>query len=370
MTYNFCNFRETSGISMANAKRILLYATQAVLFFYFLFLGLHNLKTLLAPLAVAVVLSLLVLPLNRKMERSFCNRPVASILNTFLIFLISLGFLALLSLQVRNLVNDWPQIKRTMEPKVEKLKEFVFEHTPLQEEDLDRATPRGPASYFIRSGSNPGQRALGFFSTMLGFLANYLLTFVYIFFLLNHRSHFKEFLLRLFPDEKKGKVQNAISGSATVTQQYLLGRRILTGFLAAFYTIGLGITGVNNFILVSVLVAIISIIPYVGNVIGFGIAMAIGYLTSGDPMVLLGIVLTFTIGEFIESYILTPYIIGDKVDLHPFMVVLVVVVGNAVWGIVGMLLAIPLLAIVNVVLLHIDPLKPFGFLLSTEGKKK
>jgi predicted PurR-regulated permease PerM len=165
-------------------------------------------------------------------------------------------------------------------------------------------------------------------------------------------------------------VEKIITKSASVTQQYLLGRLLLIAFLSVFYAIGLGISGVNNFILVSVIAAILSLIPYLGNIIGFGLALVFGYLTSGDFTVLIGISLTFVIGQFIESYILTPYIVGDKVDLHPFLVILVVIIGNLIWGIIGMLLAIPVIAIVNVVLLNIAPLKPFGYLLSKEDREK
>ena len=85
---------------------------------------------------------------------------------------------------------------------------------------------------------------------------------------------------------------------------------------------------------------------------------------------MIGISLTFFIGQFIESYILNPYVVGDQVDLHPFLVILVVVVGNYTWGIVGMILSIPILAIINIVLLNVKSLRPFGYLFSKEGKLK
>ena len=349
---------------MANAKKILSYSTLTIIFLYFLFLSLAKVKGFLAPLTIAVVLGLLVLPLNRKMERSFLNRPLASMVNTILLFLISLGFFALISIQIKNLVDDWPMIEETMQPKMEKLKGFVFEHTPVSQADLDEASSKGP---LFGMGSSPG-KAMSFFQSVMGFFGNYLLTFVYIFFILNYRRHFMKFLLRLFPDDKRKKIREIVTKSATVVQQYLLGRLLLIGFLSIAYGIGLGLTGVNNFILVSVISAIISIIPYLGNVIGFLLAMTFGYLTSGDPGMLIGISATFFIGQFVESYILTPYVVGDKVDLHPFLVIIVVIVGNMVWGLIGMLLAIPLIAILNVLFVNIHPLKPLGYLLSKEDK--
>jgi predicted PurR-regulated permease PerM len=302
------------------------------------------------------------------MERSFMSRTWASLTNTLFLFVLSLGFFALFSMQIKNLVDDWPKITETMKPKVEKLKSFVFEHTPLSNKDLEESSKEGISVPFIGSGSNAGKKAATFFNQTLNFFGNYLLTFVYVFFSLNYRRHFKKFLLRLFPDEKRNSIENVISQSANVTQQYLLGKLILIVFLSIFYAVGLGISGVNNFILVSILAAIFSLVPYLGNILGFGMAMIFGYLTSGDSTVLIGIILTFTVGQFVESYVLQPYIVGDKVDLHPFITVLVVVAGSFVWGLVGMILAIPLLAILNIVFLNVKPLNPFGYLLSKEGK--
>lgn len=331
---------------------------------YFMFLGLVKAKGFLAPFATAIILALLILPLAQKMENGFFNRTASSLANTFLLFLISLGFMALISVQVKSFADDWPQIRKTMKPKVEKLKSFVLEHTPIKEKDMESSGKKNIVS-FLGSGSESGEKsetASGFFNAVIGFFGDYLLTFIYIFFLLNYRRRFKKFLLLLFPDEKRQEVKNVINQSAKVAQQYLVGKLLLILFLAVLYIVGLGISGVNNFILISALAALFSLIPYIGNIIGFGLAMAIGFLSSGDSSMLIGIVITFTVAQFVESYILEPYVVGDKVDLHPFFVILVVIVGNMLWGIIGMILAIPVLGILNVILLHIEPLKPFGFL--------
>lgn len=350
---------------MVSGKKILYYSTLTVLLIYFLFLGLAKAKGFLAPLMVAAILALLVLPLSHKMERGVFSRGAASLTNTIFLFLISLGFFALLSMQVKNLVDNWSDIKNTMQPKIEQLRGFVLEHTPISQSDLGSSSEKTIIP-FMGNVSSPAQKAASIFSKFISFMGTYLLTFVYVFFILNYRRHFKKFLLRLFPDRDKEEVKDVLTNSAKVTQQYLIGKLLLIAFLAILYAIGLGISGVNNFILISVIAALFSLIPYVGNIIGFGMALIFGYLTSGDPTVLLGIVITFAVAQFVESYILEPYVVGDKVDLHPFIVILVVVIGNMVWGIVGMIIAIPILAMINVVMHHIAPLQPFSFLLSDE----
>lgn len=355
---------------MSKGKKFLLYPAIIVVGLYFLFLGLTKGQAFLAPFITAVVLALLMLPLARIMERKI-GRSAASLISAFLIFLVSLGFLALVSLQLKNFVEQWPDIKKTMKPKIEQLKQFAEENTPLNKEQLqisDSASTSKNSSIPLigGSGENSGKKAASFLGTLMGAIGDYLLTFIYIFFLLNYRHKLKEFILHLFPEERRKKVKEVLSKCLKVTPQYLIGRLMLIAFLAVLYAVGLGISGVNNFILVSLIAAFLSLIPYIGNMIGLAMAMAFGYLTSGETGVLVGVLITFSIAQFIESYVLEPYVVGDRVDLHPFVVILVVVIGNLVWGVVGMVLAIPIMAIIAIILLHIPPLKPFGILLSKE----
>ena len=349
----------------SRGKEIVKYGALIILATYFLILGLFEARSFLIPLATAVILALLMLPLSRKMESSFMNRISSSLLNTFILFLVSVGFAALISMQVKTVIDDWDEIKSTMEPKIEQFQDFLFEHTPLEEEDLNQSN-EGINLPMMDEGSNPGQQAASFFNSAVKFFGDFLLTFIYIFFLLNYRTRFKDFLLMLFPDPRKNTVKKVIHETARVTQKYLVGKLFLIGLLAVLYAIGLGISGVDNFIFISLIAATLSLVPYIGNIVGFGLAMIFGYLTSGDTGILLGIIITFSIAQFVESYILEPYVVGDQVDLHPFFIILSVIIGGMIWGIMGMVLSIPILAILHVVFLHISPLKPFGFLLGQE----
>lgn len=343
-------------------KEIVVYTTLFIIGAYFLFMGLARTKGLLAPLVIGVILALVVLPLAQRMERKGMKRGYASIINTFLIFLLSVGFFALISFQIKSFVDDWPQIKEQMTPRIEQLKAFALEHTPLKEGDLESS--EASVSTLLSGGG--GQTAMNVVSAIFGFFANYLLTFIYIFFLLTYRRRFKEFIESLFPEEKRQRVREVIYESANVVQQYLIGKLILMGLLAVLYSIGLGISGVSNFILVGLIAAVLSLIPYIGNVIGFLLALSLGFLTSGETGVLIGIGITFFITQFVESYVFQPYIVGDKVDVHPFFVILVVIIGNAIWGIAGMILAIPLIGMLTIIFLHVKVLHPYGFLLSNK----
>ncbi len=335
---------------------------------YFFIKGVAAGQAFLAPLVTAVILALIVLPLSRKMEGKFIGRSFSSLVSTILIFVFSLLFFALCSLQIKNFINDWASIKKTMAPEVEEFKTFLFEHTPMSKESLESTYPEGSIP-FLDNPLNQGARALSFVRQVMNFMGVYLLTFIYIFFILNYRQHFKKFLLRLFPDRKKHHVEHILDKSAQVVQDYLSGRLILMAILAVLYAVGLGWSGVENYILIAIIASLLTLIPWIGNIIGLAMAMAFGYLTSGDLSVLWGIILTFTISQFVESYILQPYIVGDKVGLHPFFVIVFVILGGAIWGLMGMVLAIPVMAVVTIVFQNIDPLNPYGFLFGKETEE-
>lgn len=348
---------------MLRAKHILFNLTLAIVGFYFLFLGLSQAKSFLAPVLTAIVLALVILPLAEKLE-TFLKRSYSSLVSTFVLFLVSLCFMALFSFQAESFIEDWPAMRETMQPKVEQLKSYLIDNTPVKESDLGGEGDNVP---FINLGSEQAQRAVSVFNETMAFLGTYLLTFIYIFFLLNYRKRFKEFLLRLFPKEREAEIKEIISDSANVVQQYLVGKLILIGLLAILYSVGLGLSGVSNFILLSIIAALLTLIPYLGNIIGFLMVLSFAYLTTGEIGILIGITITFLASQFIESYILQPYIVGDKVDLHPFFVILVVVIGNAVWGVIGMILSIPVMAILTVIFIHVPPLHPLGFLFSNKS---
>ena len=349
-------------------KKILLIATIFIVGFYFLFLSLVEAKGFLAPLVMAIVLALLMIPLSNKLEKTFMNRGFSSLTCTIFLLILSLGIFALLSFQIKNFVDDWELIKEKMHPKIEQAESFLYEHTALTKENLDTYKEENELSA-IGGGDSPGKKAFSFMTSVLGFISNYLLVFIYIFFLLNYRRKFKLFFLKLAPSEKNRETRLIIDKTATLVQQYLIGKSFLIILLTVLYSIGLGASGVDNFILISFIAAFLSLIPFIGNIIGFGLALVFGYLTTGEMGVLIGIIITFFVVQFIESYILEPYVVGDKVNLHPFFVILSIILGNMVWGVLGMILAIPVLGILNIILNHVPSLEPFGFLLSTDKKK-
>jgi predicted PurR-regulated permease PerM len=330
---------------------------------YFLFVGLVHSKSFLSPLITAIVLALLMIPVSNKMESWGLNRGLSSFFSTLFLMIVSLLIAALVFFQIKSFVDDRDTIKEAMGPKLEQIENYFIENTKLEQAEIDAYKQKSDLSSMLANPES-GRTAVSVMGMVLGFMTNSLLMFAYIFFLLQYRKMFKKFILKLFSDEKKYEVRCVIDQTAKISQHYLFGRFILMIILAVLYSIGLGLSGVSNFILISLIAAVLSLIPFLGNIIGLFIALAFGYLTTGETSVLIGVILTFSVAQFIDSYLLQPFVLGSKVNIHPLFIILVVILGNAVWGIIGMALAIPVIGIINIAFNHIKELKPLGYLLS------
>jgi predicted PurR-regulated permease PerM len=118
------------------------------------------------------------------------------------------------------------------------------------------------------------------------------------------------------------------------------------------YAIILGITG-----------AILNIIPYVGGVIAIALPMIIAFVTKDSISYPILVFFVYIFIQFIDNHFIIPKIVASRVQINALISVIVVLIGSALWGIPGMFLSIPLTAIIKVIFDHIEPLKPWGYLL-------
>jgi predicted PurR-regulated permease PerM len=209
-----------------------------------------------------------------------------------------------------------------------------------------------------------GEQVINIVSAVTLFITNFLITFIYVFLFIHFRSRLKIFILRFFPRHRREKIAFVVSRSSSVSRRYLAGRLFLMIILTGLYYAGLAISGLQNAFFISLIAAALSIIPFVGNIIGYFIAIGVALLTNGETGSLIGITITFIIAQFVDTYILQPIVLGDRVDVHPLFIILSVILGNEVWGVMGMALAIPIFGMITVICRNVPELNPFGYLFS------
>jgi predicted PurR-regulated permease PerM len=370
------------------AKDILFYTVLLIIGLTFLFWGLVEARTFLLPLTVGALLAMIILPVCRWLEQHHIPRGWASFLSDLLLILFFAGLASVLAAQFDSLEDDWPRIQESLEPKISRLQEFIADKTGLSVQEQEQTIPGDLPGFEddtntddtdeTKNGQKDAEVGKGgsttkIFSTagtvlsqIISTLGNLLLIFVYIFFFLLYRRKFKRSVLKMVPEERQAKTNKIISDATRVSQSYLLGRILMILFLVVLYSIGLSLSGIRNAILISLLAAVLSLIPYIGNVIGFTLAVIMAFISGSGFTGAIGVAITFTITQFVESYILEPYVVGDQVDLNPVFTIIVVVLGGVLWGIVGMLIAIPLLGILKVIFDHVSVLQPLGYLFGEE----
>ena len=347
---------------------------------YILFYG----KALLTLLTVAGLIAILLNPVDNKL-REWGWKPGFSIAACILLLLLFFtGIFFAIGQQASHLSQDWPKIKERLVRHVEQVQQqapFLTGGGQSSSTEPADTTSTNTAGNGERQGPAPEssssssvfknlpfntQQLTGVLSGTLSLLADFFLMFVYIVLFLSQKGRLREFVLRRAPDDRRGETHETINKSTEVAQQYLKGRLILILILSVLYSVGFSIVGLDYAIVISVLVAVLSIIPWIGNIIGGGIAVAIAVANGGDSTMILGIVGTIALAQTLESYILTPLIVGDEVNINPLTTIVGVIAFTIMWGAIGAIVAIPILAILRIVFKHIKGMEDYAYLLGQE----
>ncbi|MEM7574479.1 MAG: AI-2E family transporter [Bacteroidota bacterium] len=316
-------------------------------------------KSLLIPLVIAALLSLMLHPLQEWLRRKGWRKgwSIAACLLSLILFFG--GIAAVVSTQAVKFVQDWPEIQQNINKQVTALEDKVGQlpgFTPGE------GSSAGAGNSFPLS-INTVRSTLG---NTLSIAGNFLLMLVYVVLLLAEKNRLYQFVLRRASDASRSKAQTAINDSRDVAINYLKGRLILIGVLSICYAIGFTVSGIKYGLLLAVLAAILSVIPYLGNIIGGGIALVIVFANGGGTTQMLGIIITMSLVQPLESYVLTPMIFKEQVDINPLSTIISVVGFGLLWGAIGAVVAIPLVAILRVVGEKIEPLQDFAYLLGTK----
>jgi predicted PurR-regulated permease PerM len=194
-------------------------------------------------------------------------------------------------------------------------------------------------------------------------LTNFILVLVYIFLLLNFRNHIRHFLIKLTPAAQQNEMEKVLNSITHVSQQYLLGLAKMIVCLWVMYSIGFSIIGVKNFLFFAIICGLLEIVPFIGNIIGTSLTLLVAAANGASLTMLILILGTYLVVQAIQGWLLSPLIVGPQVKINPFTTIVVLIVGNLIWGVPGIFIAIPLIAMFKIVCDHIDQLKPYGFLI-------
>ncbi|HEX8269376.1 MAG TPA: AI-2E family transporter [Flavobacterium sp.] len=343
-------------------KSISIYRLNAIFLFVILTtIVLYYGKEFLVPLFFAILLAMLLLPVCNKLEKWGLGRVTSTFAGMFLIVAFVAGIVGIIAAQGASLSDDWPKMQEKVQQFSQQGKELLTTKYGITAKEQESYVQKGKTK-MEQSG---GQFFQKFFSGMMGFLTAFVLTLLYFFFLMWKREKYREFFLKLVHEENRKEVKKELDQISDVAGMYLIGRLISMVFLAVFYMVGFSIVGLENGLLIALVAVLPTIVPYVGAFIGgfFPIAMA---FVGGSTDMILPIAGILIVAQIIDNNIIEPLVEGESLDISPIWTIVSIVLGELVWGIPGMILFMPMFAILKIICDHIPTLHPFSFLLENE----
>jgi len=325
-----------------------------VILFFILYIG----KEIIIPLIFSFFIAILLDPVVSYLCRRKVNRFVAIFISILLAILSLSAIIYFITSQIIMFGEMLPQLEEKIGTLISQSIQWASQFFNLSTENINVwiAQMKNEALTAGKSLIGPTIISVG------GLIAVFLLLPFYIFLILWYKKLFLEFISKLFPADKHNSVAEILVESKLLIHNYLIGLLAETGMVAVLNTLGLIILGVDYAVLLGVIGALLNIIPYVGGIVAMALTMII-VLATKSPIYALWVLLFFSIVQFIDNNIIVPKIVASKIKINEFISIVAVLVGSALWGIPGMFLSLPLVAILKVIFDRIEPLKPFGFLI-------
>lgn len=324
-------------------------------------------KGILSPLLFSCLFSILLLPLARFFELKMrLPRSVASMIAVVL-FLSAVGLIIyVIGSQIADLARDWPAFQAQISRSMYNFRGWVSEHFHITRRKQLNVVNTATSKVTAPDAAAVGTTLLSL-SSMVLFLV---FTFIYTFFFLLYRKLIMKFLESVFLEENKAKVHEIIEQVQMIIRKYIIGLLIEMAIVAIAVSVTLSILGVKYAILLGLITGIFNLIPYFGIFSSMILSATVTLGTSQDSTVVIYVLIAFVVTHLVDSNIVLPLVVGSKVRINALVTVLGVVIGEMFWGISGMFLSIPVIAVLKIIFDRVESLHAWGIILGDEEKKQ
>lgn len=337
------------------------------LFFGVLVVGiLYFAKKVLIPLMFSIFFAMLFAPLSNRMEKKGFKRAWSALISILIIVIAVACIGSLVYMQSKKLADRFPEIEQKSETFFKKAQQYVNKKLkiPLQKQDQ-----------VINEQMNSGSGSIGKIvktgvAGIVGIVGSAAIVLVLTFLLLYQREKYEAFFVRLCTDTNPEEAKKVITRITKVAQNYLTGRVISILIFTVLFTVGFVIIGLDSAFLLAFIAALLTIVPYVGSIIGGLFPFAVALVTEDSTTVALGALAVVAVIQVIDNYFIEPYIIGGEVNISAFFTIVILLIGGLLWGVAGMVLFLPMLGVAKIVFDEIPSLKPYGFLVGDQQEEK
>jgi predicted PurR-regulated permease PerM len=326
---------------------------------------LYCLQTVLVPLMFSIVVAITLYPVARFLERIRLGKAFAAIVAVILGFALLFAVIWFIIHQVMVIGTNGTDLQTKFTSIFETIQQWINNQFGIKpNEQMDRLTQQGNDIM-----SNAGTYLAAAFGSIGGILGAGVLVPIFSFFLLYYRVFFREFFFRAFSSTPKEKVDQTLNKIYDVVQSYLLGLLTVMGIVAILNSVGLWVMGVEYAWFFGTLASLLMLLPYIGIAIGSILPAVFALATKDSYWYAIGVVAWFQVVQFLEANIITPNIVGSKVSINPLMAIIAIILGGMLFGMAGLILALPFTATLKVLLDATPETQPYGFVIGEPEKK-
>lgn len=321
------------------------------LFFYILFL----LQDILVPFAFAGLIAVLLNPVYNRLQKWKVNKILAISLTILLAILVLTALLLFLSSQVVQFGDMLPQLKQKTLSLLQDLQAWLsgrFGISAQKQVDMLNEAMNSSKAYI---GST--------LNTVFGMISFFVLIPLYVFLLLLYKPLILNFIYEVFDEDNQEQVAEILQETKAAVQSYIVGLMIETTIIAVLNSVALLALGVKYAILLGVIGAILNLVPYIGGVIAILLPVLMSFVTKDGLTTPVLIVAAYSVIQFLDNNVIVPRVVSSKVSVNALISIVVVLMGGALWGVSGMFLSIPFIAVLKIIFDRIEELKPWGKLL-------
>lgn len=313
-------------------------------------------KFILAPLVLSVFFGILVSPYVSKMEQRKWNPILATTIGVFSLYIILIGVVMLIINRYYQMVDDMPSFSEKFDTLSASISSFIAERTEISKPQLMEITDKSLTH--LRSSVS------GYFGTVWksfsGFISFIVISPVFTFLVVLYRHHITQFVhsfSTLSSDTIKTWTET-IFDIKTVVRKYSSGLLMVIAILATLNIAGLLILGIPFAIILGLSSAVLTVIPYVGNFLGGGLAAIVAIVMKDNPLYGLYVILLYVGIQVLEGNLITPKIMGNQMGVNPLVVIIALLVGGYIWGVIGMIISVPMVAVIKVLMERKEELLP------------
>lgn len=316
----------------------------------------YVLRSVLLPFVAGIIIGYVLDPIADKFQKMGMNRTWATVVVMLLLILIFLPLLFLLLGVIQGQITDFLSVLPNYISALMKKIEPIFYELQSKFPDVDAEKVKGYIRANMANALKVTAKVVGSVISggfaFVNVISLLLITPVVAFYMLRDWDTFIGKVNGLLPRRSKASIEQQAREINQIMANFIRGQLSVCVLLGCFYAIGLYIVGLDLGIMIGFLAGVISFIPYVGSISGFVVSMCIAFAQFDDITHILSVVAVFAVGQFLEGNFLTPKLVGESVGLHPVWVMFALLAGGVLLGFLGLLIAVPMAAIIGVLVRH------------------